>query len=35
MPDKEQIEKFFMHKVLKMMMSLDKVDNDVLERLTS
>jgi len=35
MPDREQIEKLFMHKVLKMMMSLDKVDKDVLERLTS
>jgi len=35
MPDEEQLEKLFMHKVLKMMMSLDKIDEDVVERLTS
>jgi len=35
MPGEEQLEKLFMHKVLKMMMSLDKIDEDVVERLTS
>jgi hypothetical protein len=35
MPDEEQLEKLFMHKVLKMMMSLDKIHEDVVERLTN
>jgi Putative transposase len=35
MPDEEQLAKLFMHKVLKMMMSLDKIDENVGERLTS
>jgi len=35
MPDKEKLEKLFMHKVLKMMMSRDKINEDVIERLMS
>ncbi|MHC9543284.1 MAG: hypothetical protein AB9903_27550 [Vulcanimicrobiota bacterium] len=35
MPGEEQLEKLFMNKVLKMMMSLDKIDEDVVERLTN
>jgi len=35
MPDEEQIARLFMQKVLKMMMSLDKIDEDVVERLMS
>ena len=35
MPDEEQLEKVFMHKVLKMMMKKDKIHEDRGEKLTS
>ena len=34
-PDEEQLARLFMHKVLRMLMSLDKINEDVVERLTS